>query len=805
MIRNFLTVAWRNLLKNKVHSLINITGLAIGISSCLVIYLIVSFELSFNKGFPGYDQIYRLHSSFGDEENSGVATAVGDAVQAHIKGIAHVTSIYSAQLNVLIPGTSKNLTLERVKGIIFTDSSFFHVFNAYTWLAGSAKELDKPFTVVLTESRAKTYFGTTDAHSLIGKEIVYHDSVRTTVGGIVKDLPFNSDLDFTEFISTATIRSSKRLQGTIRLDNWHYEHFNNQAFIRIDDHSDFTTIQNQLPILDKLYKDHSATGNPHFSNNKHKLQRLSDLHFNADLGIFGHSRTPAHLPTLRVLSAIAVLLLLMGSVNFINLETARAFHRAKEVGVRKVLGSTQRTLIIQFLTESFIITVSAILLALPLCELALNTFHEFIPAGVELNLVRLIFPLVILLVIVSLLAGLYPAFVLSSFMPAKVLKRQISFDGKSGVSMRKALTVFQFSFAQALIIVTLIVGWQLDFLRTKDLGFTKDAIVYFFAPDPSSDPKILKTELEKISEIEQVSLSGTPPSYRSVSYTYIYHHQGAERIETEVSTRTADSDFLNVYDIQLLAGENLLPNDTAHEVLINETLLRKLGFEHPIEAIGYPVENHNRTLIVKGVVKNFHIESLHTLVEPLVLLHSQNSSCLNIKLIPMEKRQLSGVMRKIEKAWKTVYPEHTLKVSFLDESLNNFYQAEQRTSKLVTTAASMAIFISCLGLWGLASFAAVQRTKEIGIRKILGATGRVIVALLSKDFVVLVLMAFAIACPVAWMVGDTWLKNFAYHIEVNGWIFLVTIAGSLCIMFVTIGYQTIKAATTNPVNSLRNE
>ena len=805
MIRNFIALAWRNLLRNKLHSLINISGLAVGVSSCLVIYLIVSFELSFNRGFEGYNHIYRIHSSFENELNPGIASATGDAVKNHFKGVNGVASFYTEQLNVLIPKAPDNLTVQHEKGIVFTDPSFFDVFDSYTWLAGSPEELSKPFTVVLTESKARLYFGTSDINSIIGKEIIYHDSVSTTVAGIVNDLPFNSDLDFTAFISIASVRNSQRLQGAIRLDNWHYENGSSQVFIRLHEQTTPDDIEAQLPLLDKLYQEHSATGNPHFANNKHKLQPLNDLHFNAELGIFDHSRSTAHLPTLCALTCIAILLLLIGSINFINLETARAFRRAKEVGVRKVLGSTQRKLVIQFLTESFIITVFSILLALPLCELALIFFREFVPAGVHLNVMELLFPLLMLLLTVSLLAGIYPAFVLSAFNPANVLKNQVSAGGVSTAFLRKSLIVFQFTFAQALIIVTLIIGWQIDYLHTKDLGFDKEAIVYFFAPYNSTDPKVLKTKLEDIAEIRQVSISGIPAAHRSASYTYIYHQSNQENVQLEVCMRATDADFLNVYNIELIAGKNLLPVDTAKEVLINETLLKKLGFTTATEAVGYPIENHKTTLIISGVVKDFHIESLHTTVEPVMLMHSQNASCLNVKLIPSENQSLVGIITKIGKAWKSVYPEEPFQVSFLDETLNNFYQNEQRTSKLVITATCMAIFISCLGLWGLASYSVVQRTKEIGIRKILGATGKAIIFLLSKDFVVLVIMAFAFACPVAWIAGNTWLKNFAYHIEINAWIFLLTISGALFIMFITISYQTVKAASTNPVNSLRNE
>lgn len=803
MLKNFLTLAWRNLLRNKLHSIINIFGLAVGISSCLVIYLVVSFELSFNRGFEGYNRIYRIHSSFEDEVNRGVATATGDAVKDQFKGIQAVASFYTTQLNVLIPADRE--TLEHEKRIVFTDAAFFDVFDSYEWIAGSAGGLNKPFTTILTESRARMYFGTTDMRSVIGKEIVYHDSVSVTVAGIVKDLDFNSDIDFTDFISMASVRNSEWFQRAVRLDNWHYESGASQLFIRLDEQTPLEEVQAQLPVLDKLYQQHASTGNPHFTNNKHKLQPLSDLHFNAELEIFDHNGSPAHLPTLYALIGIAALLLLIGSINFINLETARAFRRAKEVGVRKVLGSTQRKLVFQFLTESFIITCFSIALALPLCELALNFFNEFIPAGVHLSVAELIFPLLVLLGTVSLLAGLYPAFVLSAFNPAKVLKSQVPVNGLSGTFLRKSLIVFQFTFAQALIIVTLIIGWQIDYLHTKDLGFDKDAIVYFFAPHNNADPRVLKTELEKITEVENVSLSGIPAAHRSASWTYIYQQQNNDRIEQEVCMRSIDENFLSVYNLELLAGKNLLPIDTAREILINETLLKKLGFTKPVEAVGSFVENHKKLLVISGVVKDFHIESLHTTIEPVMLMHSKRSYCLNVKLNARSDESFKTAMAKINSAWKNVYPEEPLQATFLDDMLDNFYQHEQRTSKLVITATGMAIFISCLGLWGLASYSVVQRTKEIGIRKILGATGRAIIILLSKDFVVLVMLAFAFACPVAWIAGNTWLQNFAYHIQISVWIFLLTIAGALSIMLTTVSYQTFKAALTNPVNSLRNE
>jgi putative ABC transport system permease protein len=806
MLKNFLTIAWRNLLRNKLHSLINITGLAIGVSACIVIFMIVQFELSFNKGFQGYQDIYRIHSSFKgvfSGLNRGVPTAVGPAVKDQFTGVESVASFFILSGKVGIPTAQETKDFGLQTDVVVTESSFFRVFSAYEWIAGSPESLDDPFQTVLTESKAKVYFGISDA-SILGKEVIYRDSLPVTVAGIVKDLPFNTDINFRDFISYGTIEKSW-LRNNIQPNDWSSVNSSSQLFIKLSEATEIDKIQTQIPLLSNLYKENSEWD----VENDFTLQPFADIHYNAETGIFDNSRSPAHLPTLSALIIVAIMLLIIGAINFINLETAQSIRRAKEVGVRKVLGSSQSRLVFQFLTQSFMITVFAILLSLPIAELALKYFDEFVPKGVELNIPELGPVILLLMVVVSILAGLYPSVALSSYLPVVALKNQVTVSGRNSGSafLRKSLIVFQFTFAQILIIATLIVGWQVNFLLTKNLGFKKDAIVYFNTPWYEKQEKtlVLKNELEKIAGISSISLSDAPPAYNGWSSSTITY-KGKEEIKANAYRKFGDVNYLETYGIEIIAGRNLLPSDTAKEFLINETLMKKLGFSTPLDAIGQEIEYSKLILPIVGVVKDFHIQSLHQKIEPVIIANEmKNFTCLNLQLTAAEGEEVKATLNKIEEEWKKIYPNDKIEYEFLDETIDNFYKTEHRTTKLVHTATGLAIFISCLGLFGLASYTAAQRTKEIGIRKALGATAHSIVLLLSKDFVILVLLAFILATPVAWFAGRQWLETYAYQVDLKVWLFLVTALLAVLIALITVGYQTLKAANSNPVKSLRNE
>lgn len=810
MIRNYFTVAYRSLLRNKFHAAINITGLAIGISACLIIYLIVSFELSFNKQTKDYEQIYRIHSKFSGTFsglNRGAPTAVAPHVRDNFSGVEKVTLFFIFGSEVKIVSGSEERDLGKQSEVAIVGPEYFKVFDMYDWVAGSPEVLTQPHQTVLTVSQAKKYFGEQKFESLLGKEVIYRDSLITQVAGIVRDVPFHTDLSFTDFISISTTQTSW-LKKNYNLEDWTSTNSGTQIFIKASEGTTHETLAAQLPQLTKIYKDKSSWD----AVNTFNLQPLSDLHFNSETGIFDFSRGAAHLPTLITLIFVAILLLVIAAINFINLETAQAVRRAKEVGVRKVLGSTQGRLIIQFLCEGLLLTLVAIALAIPLAELGLVSFDEFVPKGVELNLFEILPFLAFTLFFIGLLASAYPAFVMSSFLPALALKNQAHANSNQSRTafLRKVLIVFQFSFAQVLIIGTLVVGWQIRYMLNKDLGFKKDAVIYFDTPwwEDKSKKDVFTNELASIPEIAELSMSDSPPSANGWSSSTVKYNDGKEELSVNAFRKFGDVNYLNFYEIHLMAGRNLHVSDTVREFIINEAMAKSLGFKTPEEALGKEIEYSETKMPIVGVVKDFHMKSLHAAIDPVMIANEMESfTCFNIRLNNQHQtgNDLKAGLDKIEAAWKKVYPETPFKHEFLDETIKNFYHTEQRTAKLTNTAMALAIFISCLGLFGLASFTATQRTKEIGIRKVMGATINQIVMLLSRDFIMLVVLAFVIALPISLLAANEWLNGFPYRADLNAWMFVLTALAAIVIAIVTVSFQTVRAAAANPVESLRNE
>ncbi len=810
MIRNYLTVALRTLLRNKFHSTINITGLAIGISACLIIYLIVSFELSFNKDISDYDRIYRIHSKFTGTFsglNRGAPTAIAPYIRNNFSGVEQVALFFCFGSKVEIPTATESKKLEKQEAVALVDSNYFKVFNSYHWIIGSPDVLLKPHQTVLTESQARKYFDELEWTNIIGKEVIYRDSLVTHVAGIVNDLPFNTDLAFTDFISAPTTEASW-LKKNYDLENWTSTNSSTQVFVKAAAGASHQTLLDQLPQLTKIYDEKSSWD----ATNTFNVQPLTELHFNSETGIFDFSRSATHLPTMVTLIFVAILLLVIAAINFINLETAQAIRRAKEVGVRKVLGSSQARLIIQFLSEGLLLTLIAIVLALPLTEIGLNSFKEFVPEGVTLNFKDVLPFLLLAVIFIGVLASAYPAFVLSSFRPSLVLKNQTSVSNPQSRSafLRKTLIVFQFSFAQVLIIGTLVVGWQIRYLLNKDLGFKKDAAIYFDTPwwEDASKAQVFANEMASISEISELSLSNDPPSSNGWSSQSVKLNNGKEEISVNAFRKFGDSNYLNFYGIELIAGRNIEPSDTVKEYLINETLMKAFGFTRPEDALDKLITQGDQKFPIVGVVKDFHTKSLHDAIDPVMLANeTKNFTCFNIRLNAVQQTgdQLKVGLDKIETAWKKVYPDVPFEHQFLDETIKNFYQTEQRTAKLANTAMGLAIFISCLGLFGLASFTATQRTKEIGIRKVLGASVQQIVMLLSRDFILLVILAFVISLPIASYAAHEWLSGFSYRTTLNAWMFVLTALTAILVAFITVSFQTVRAANANPVESLRNE
>jgi ABC-type antimicrobial peptide transport system permease subunit len=816
MISNYFKIAWRNLIRNKVSALINLTGLTLGISACLVIGVITHFELSYDRFHPDSERIYRVigtakFNQAADAEAIGfVPRAVPQALRNEISGFEVVATFHNMESGVIIPNGSKDpkvfkgrdMDIEPAQ-IVLADPEYFEVFR-YKWLAGSPQTaLTDPFQVVISERKARLYFGALPLSSILGKEIIYRDSIRTTVSGIVADWKQNSDFTFTDFISSATIRASF-LKREINLDEWTDIWSGSQTFVKLTKGNSKEKAVAQLATFGKKhFGPNRGTGEFKF---KPSLQPLSDLHFN-EVYQDNYSRK-ASLPTLYGLIGIALFILLIAAINFINLATAQSVRRSREVGVRKALGSNRGNLIGQFMSETLILTLCSVLIALGLAKPLLFAFRSFIPAGVQFSFFNpgiLLFLLVITLVTVFL-AGFYPSVVLSAFRPALALKGASATSGQQKGYLRKGLIVFQFTISLLFIIATLIVGRQLSFIRNKDLGFSSDAVVTIstLRDDKSA---VLAQKIRQISDIEQVAMQWSAPLsdwYMLSMLTY----EGKSKIDLEVSAKVGDEHFIPLYQFNLLAGRNLEHSDTLKELVVNATLVKKLGFKTNAAALGKLVMLNNRKYPIVGVISDFHENSLHALIKPTVIAYIPDmAKDLAVRLSTKGKKisDLGPILAKLQKNWHAVYPNEPFVYSFLDDSIQKLYSREQKTAQLVNTASAIAILISCLGLLGLATFTAEQRTKEIGVRKVLGASISSIIALLSKDFLVLVLIALCIASPIAWWAMSKWLTGFAYHVNLEWWVFVLAGLMAIGVALLTVSYHSIKAALRNPTESLKSE
>ncbi len=813
MLSNYFKIALRYFRRNKLYTSINILGLSIGTAACLVIFLIVNYENSFDKFWQDKDQIHRVYSKFSgvfEATNRGVPTAVGPWVKENLGDAATVAPFHTWSAPVTIESTDGDRKeLERQKGIILVDAAYFEIFSNYKWLAGSpAIALQEPQQVVLTPEKVKLYFGIDQAEQAVGRTLLYSDTLLMTVSGVVERPKGNSDFYFQDFISFATVAHTS-LKKRIPINDWGSTNSSSQLFVKLGKEVNPVVFEAELLGAKEAY----------LAKNKdvgyiadYKLQPLSDIHFNSDTRIFDGSRTPAHRRTLFLLSLVAILLLLIAAINFINLETAQSLKRAQEVGVRKVLGGTRRELIMQFLSASLLLTLVAMILAASLTQWALGYYEDFIPAGLVFKLLSPNTLLIMgsLTLVVCLVAGLYPAFVLSSFRPIRALKNQVFSSGSRGgnISLRKGLVVFQFVIAQVLIFGTLTIGRQISYMMNIDMGFEKEAITYFYTPwqDTTDRKAVLLQELQRLPGITAISNHSSPPAETGYSTNVVKYNKEGEELQHNVHRKSGDTAYINLYEIDLLAGRNLLPSDTVKELMINETYLHQLGFEQPNEALGEYLDLGNKSVPIVGVVADFHIQPLRVSIEP-TMIGGESGNTISLKLQDTQNgpKAFANILTQVEGKWKELYPDEPFEAYFMDEKIAQFYEREQQTAQLVKTATSMAILICCLGLFGLISFTTTQRTKEIGIRKILGASVLHLISILTRNFLLLVLIALLIASPLAYWLSNQWLQDFAYAIPIQWWQFVVVGLLGIGITLLTVSFHSFRAATANPVDSLRQD
>ena len=820
MIRNYFKIAFRSLWKHKLFTLINVIGLSIGISAALVIYLIVHFDFTFDKFHKDGGRIYRVVSYFnylGEKGyNGGVCGPLGGAVRSQVTGIEVTAPFYLLSLpNVYIPGkNSVPVKFKDQDNVILADQQYFKVFD-YKWLAGSsASALSAPNQVVLTSDQAKKYFPKLSYSQMIGQIVIY-DTIKTAVTGIVQTIKENTDLTFNDFISYSTNAANLTIKNQLQLTNWGGTTSQSQLFVKLSPKTNVPNVERQMTaLLSKNFKEEKG------NSGGYSLQPLNDLHFNENYGAFGGRQ--ASKKTLFGLLAIAAFLLILGCINFVNLTTAQATQRAKEIGIRKTMGSSRKQLIIQFLSETLFITIIAVIISIGLTPLILHFFADFIPAGIKFNFFiqpSIIIFLIMLTLVVSLLAGFYPAILLSGYKPVTVLKNQTASNSSKtrNAYLRKSLTVTQFVIAQFFIMATLLVSKQIYYAIHKDMGFKKDAILIINTPWKNRNLNhrdVFLNKLQAIPQIEMISVGGnTPPSSNNTNSTEATYKDGKREIKTEnLQEKFGDENYIKVYNIKLLAGRNLRSGDTSKAFLINANYARLLGFENPDDAVGKQIDKFDgdKTMQIVGVVADFNQGSLHTPIQPLAILTDNEifrNGTFHIALKPETAggNDWKTAITQIGASYKQVYPDADFDYQFFDDSIKKFYESEQHTATLLTWATGLSIFISCLGLLGLAIYSTNQRTKEIGVRKVLGASVTQIVTLLSTEMILLIILAFIIVTPVAWWAMNKWMQSFAERTTISWWIFALSGAGMLIMAVVTSGLQTVKAAITNPVNSLRSE
>lgn len=807
-LKHNLTIAKRSIVKHKTTAAINIFGLAVGLAAFLSIYSIVQYELSFNKQIPEKENVYRIYSSFSGSftaSNKGVAIPIGDFVQENFTGLEAVSRFQTWSASVKIPDENELLRDLGGQGpMIIADSSYFKVIDQYEWIVGSPTEsLNEPQRVVLTDNQARIYFGSIDWRDMIDRKIIYHDSLEVLVSGIVKQPDYNTDFDFTEIISYLTITNTW-LKERYDLNLWDNTNSSSQLFIKKMANVDFDNINRQMIRIDEKILEQTEDTDWVQS---YKLQSLGDLHYNPEIGIFDNSGPSVHLETLSILSIVAVAILLIAVFNFVNLETAQSTSKSKEVGVRKVMGSVRSQLIARFITESMVVAFIAVILAIPLAHYGLIYFQEFIPEGVKIEYESPLFWMFLLSIglFVGFIAGIYPSLVVSSFNPIKALGSGVASSRAGGAFIRKSLILFQFLFSQLLIVGTLAMVWQISFMLDKELGFEEDGILYFYTPfyGSENDQNRLVNDIKSMPSVSNLSLHGNPPAQNGYSTSTVKYFTNGEEIVTSAHQKSGDTTYLRFYDIELVAGRNLLPNDTLSELLINETFMKELGFSDPRDAIGNSFEYNEKQHSISGVMKDFHFRSLHHEIEPLLYTYSDNNWCIALKT--NLGSNLQQTIDDLTDKWNKIYTDRPLTVYFMDETIERFYKSERQASKLASVATGLAIFISCLGLFGLISFTILQKSKEMGIRKVLGASVLQIGSVISREFLLLIVLAFVISTPISYYLIQLWMTDFAYQTEISWWIFIVGGSASILIALISIGVKVWKASAANPIDSLKYE
>jgi len=799
MLKNYFKIAVRNLWKNKAFSAINIFGLAIGIAACIIIMLFVTYEKSFDGMHS--KNIYRLDEV---QKFEGMVEPQNVALSMYPMGPTLTADFPEIKNFVRVNESRVDLTYKEQRiffSILFVDSTFFQLFDFEVLHGDRSKILEKPNSIVLTEESAKKLFGHEDP---IGKMVTKYigDTVVLTVTGVMKDVPENSHLQFDGLVSFSTVAGPDNMQNWG--GNWLV------TYLQLQEGTSIESLEKKFPAYLKKY----MTDSDRWKFYELFLQSVADVHgasTNITHDYINYKKFDKRYTY--IFSIIAIAILVIACINFMNLSTARSAERAREVGIRKTVGAERLQLAGQFLGESVLLSLIALVIAITIVKLALPAIAHLSQRELELPLND--FPLLLLIlaatILVGIVAGLYPAGYLSSFQPIRVLKGVLQ-TGKGKSSFRNVLVVGQFTGAVLLIIGTVFAVRQLRYMQSKDPGFNRDQVMIIPLNDVTAGKyDALKQELLRNTVVQAVTGSGQTLGNNLHQSRVIFHGDGPARSLT-TSRVVVDPDYLVLYKIPVIAGRNFTndPNDNAKAYIVNETMAKELLKDQQTKTYESLIGKHygfgrmDSAGFIAGVARDFNFNSLHHKIETLSIF-CQKDWGYNEVSVRINGSKARSAIDHVAAAWKKVNPDQPFEYNFLDDHFKELYESDRAVSKVVGILAGLAILISCLGLFGLASYSAERRVKEIGIRKVLGASVQNITAMLSKDFVRLVIISTLIAWPIAWYGVTNWLQDFAYRVSVSWWVFAMAAGIALMIALVTVSFQAIKAAIANPVKSLRTE
>ncbi|WP_419701076.1 ABC transporter permease [Mucilaginibacter sp. NFX135] len=803
MIKNYLRIAFKSLLKNKGVAFINILGLAMGLATCLLIVFYVVDELSYDKYNTNVDRIYRVNTDlkFGGNASSYAITPPPLAATL-INDFPEVEK--SARLlhdmGVRIRKNNENVQEDKVA---YSDPTIFTIFTLPMIEGDPRTALKEPNTAVITETTAKRYFN--DIH-VTGKTLVVNSSTNYKITGVMKDIPGNSHFNFDFFLSMASKPEDKS-------QNW--LNYVVSTYVLLKPHANPQTLAARLPAMVKRtfnrMRDNDGNLDAMEKQGNYIRMNLTPL---TDIHLYSNKQyelgTNSSIQYVYIFSVVAIFILLLACVNFMNISTARSANRAREVGVRKVLGSSRKSLIVQFLTESILVTLGATVVAVLAAWALLPLFNQVANKNLVVTpqIIMWLLPALILIVlVVGTLAGFYPAFFLSAFQPADVLKGKLSAGFKGG-RLRNFLVVFQFSISIFLIIGTVVIYNQLHYIQSRDMGFNRNQVLIVKnAQVLNQQAKILQQQVRQLPGVVNASLCGFLPTKSNRAPDAVFSSRAVDaKSALFTETWNIDEDYLSTMGMKILKGRNFSKTFTTDSsgVLINEAAAKMLGYYNdPLSKRIYrSTPKGPQEYRVLGIVKDFNFNSLRENITPVVMFLSQDNGALSIRV---NTHNYQAFVAQVKQLWKNMSPNEHFEYSFMDEDFDAAYRSEQRTGKLFLSFTTLAVIIACLGLFSLAAYAAEQRNKEIGIRKILGAGVSTIIAMLSKDFIKLVFISILIATPLAWLTMNKWLQGFAYRQNIQWWMLLSAAVGALVIAFVTISSQSFRAAHSNPVDSLRSE